>query len=72
MAEKKLKLARRCGADEAFDIMDSSKDYERATSTLVIIGVNKAYQSALSLTANHGAIIAIGLTNIDISGFWNA
>ncbi|MCJ1302883.1 hypothetical protein MMC08_005688 [Hypocenomyce scalaris] len=67
VAEEKLKLAKKCGADEAYNITDTSKTYEKATTTIVITGVNAAYQSALGLTANHGAVVAVGLTTVEVS-----
>jgi len=61
ISQDKLDLARRCGADGAFNSRTLSPDFEKAPSTIVISGVLVAYDAAFSLTSNHGAVIAVGL-----------
>lgn len=61
IAEDKLQLAKKAGADEAFNSTDKTAQFEQALTTIVITGANAAYAGALALTANHGAVVAVGL-----------
>lgn len=65
IAESKLELAKKSGADEAFDSR-STPTPEKALSTIVITGADAAYQGAFGMTANHGAVIAVGLPSSDL------
>ncbi|PGH11600.1 hypothetical protein AJ80_07070 [Polytolypa hystricis UAMH7299] len=62
----KLELARKCGADQAFNSKNPPPDLEKAASTVVISGANAAYQVAADLTANHGAVVAVGIPMTDL------
>ncbi|KAJ5745465.1 alcohol dehydrogenase [Penicillium odoratum] len=66
ISEEKLALARDCGADQAFDSLNLPSNPEKAASTLVISGASAAYNSAVGLTANHGAVVAVGIPPTDI------
>lgn len=70
VSEDKLNLARECGADKAINSLTSKEPLEQGVSTIVISGANAAYGSALGMTANHGAVLAVGLPaqDIQISG----
>jgi len=61
VAEDKLELAKRCGADEALNITSATTTFEKALTTIIISGANQAYDGAASLTSNHGVILGIGL-----------
>lgn len=67
IAEDKLDLARECGADQAINSITGPKPFEKALSTIVISGANAAYAGALDMTANHGAVLAVGLPPQDLS-----
>jgi D-arabinose 1-dehydrogenase-like Zn-dependent alcohol dehydrogenase len=70
--EEKLELARKSGADLAINSITAEKPFEKALSTLVISGANAAYDGALDMTANHGAVLAVGLppSDLQISGMF--
>src|ERR1700750_262725 len=66
IADEKLVLALKCGADKAINSITAKEPFERALSTIVISGVNAAYDSALGMTATHGAVLGIGLPPKDL------
>jgi len=61
VAQDKLDLASKCGADKAFNILNTETTFEKAPTTIIISGANQAYDGAADLTSNHGVILGIGL-----------
>lgn len=63
VAEDKLQLALKCGADAAFDSTkpDAAETAEKAVCTIVISGAVAAYEFAFKVTHIHGKIIAVGV-----------
>jgi len=61
IAQDKLDIAKKCGADEALDVSDTATSFEKAATTIIISGANQAYNSAANLTSTHGVVLGIGL-----------
>lgn len=62
VADDKLEQAKACGADHVVNFKNSPlSECEQASSTIVISGAFAAYDNAITLTANHGTIITVGL-----------
>lgn len=61
IADEKLELAARCGADVVINSLKTSKEkIPQAATTIVISGVTQAYSFALDVTQNHSTIIGVG------------
>lgn len=62
VADDKLKQATSCGADHVVNFKNTPlSECEPAPSTIVVSGALAAYDNAITLTANHGTIITVGL-----------
>jgi len=62
IADDKLAQATDCGADIVVNLTQTDiASCEKAPSTIVISGAIAAYDNAITLTANHGTIVTVGL-----------
>lgn len=68
IAEDKLELARKSGANHVVNSMNvEGADIQQCPATIVASGAAPAYDLAFKATSTHGRVIAIGVPRGDIS-----